>query len=750
LGISNFLGDKLRGYEQKVCKAEIIRLIELLEDYHKSFELFENLIIELRREIGKPELNDDQIKENLHALKNAIRANKKIEEMPVAAFLAADLTAKGQTLEIRMLKAVIFISSYHLFNLTGYEEVVKRAMREFRLMIERLNGRMINLLPDFTQDLSTVVSGIKKSRKICSDKAMDRRMGCIQALLDDFLKNKPVYSRNRLRSSTSDSTEKKGGNYQRKSSLALDEDDDFTYTGYLVRQQADYLVDVDHQEREGDQDRVSKYMSIKVIAPEAVTKSLALQNQRAKQIANQLVKREKQLSADWRYLTDFEIETFLNESFTQYSSDVSGVYMYLLLSLFSGRNIIEIVGMEKYRKEAPEFGWRQNNESIDLVYSLPLPEHRVKPRLESLIRRSSSELCISMPNCIGHVFLQQHERVDRSSIVDKAKAVLVEINKRCGTRLTINRLSNYMRYWFSRMGVDAVEVNLLLGDVSLQQAGIYYYQVGREKLLKEHHSYCAYLLRKTGIKNEFREVATGQDKVGSQLQILEDKVQEFFQAVQKKVIACRLKRNGSIEEFHNWYTVFILHLLNVSTGHRPVKNPYDSLRYFDLLGGTIFISDKEVRSELSARVLVLPEVVLKQIFEYLSHLEVLKDYFVDINSAIFETLVSVENGDEPLLFFFDESRIEFVEPRLLQKKLKDVLSLPLNWHRHFMRTKLRQMGFSGERVDCWMGHAAFDGEAFSRFSASAVSDLKEIAEEIDGYLTTQLCISPMAGWGDKA
>ena len=111
---------------------------------------------------------------------------------------------------------------------------------------------------------------------------------------------------------------------------------------------------------------------------------------------------------------------------------------------------------------------------------------------------------------------------------------------------------------------------------------------------------------------------------------------------------------------------------------------------------------------------------------------------------------SVEEGKAPLLFFVEDDKIKFVRPALLEKRLTSVLPLPLNWHRHFMRTKLRQLGFSGQQVDAWMGHAGFGGEAFSRYSGLAMRDLKDIAERIDTFLTDQLSIGPLAAWSNPA
>ena len=747
LKIEQFLGAGLLGYEQKYFAAQVLRLMDMLEKGHPDFKLFETHVTALREKLNRPDLTDEQFSNGLCLLQTRIISDQKIEALPVAAFLASNYPNFEQK-QTDMIKAIIFITSYHLINLTDYEKVIERAMTQIRLMNNRPILSMINWLPDFTQDLKTIKSEIEKSRILCRENKIVERMGSIQVLLANFLKNEPENTRKRASSKRSPPKER---NYKVERQQGSSEDDSYTYTEYFVSQQSDSIMDIDAQEREADQESVSKYFAAKMIAPAAVVKSLALQNQRAKQIANHIVKREKQLPADWSQLTDYEITTFLKEAFARYLSDSSGVYVRLLMSLLSGRSFAELISMPQYIKIKQPSGWRLKDSLVELVCNLQLPQHKIGQPLESLIQRSDSELTISIPRAIGDAFLYlPYNPLNNCALEEAAKAALAGINKKYNTRLSLNRLRSYLRYYLSCTGVDAVEINLLHGAPSLQDAGIYYYQIDSEQLAKRHHTYCIRLLRKVGKEYDRWLPQNRSRRIGSQLQLLEGNVKKLFQAIRQEADAYRLQGNQSLLEFHNVYTLFILHLLNLSSGHRPVKNPYDSIKYFDLEAGTVFISDKEVRSELSARTLALPKLAVTQVIEYLRHLQALKNYFIDINPSLYDTVQSVEEGKAPLLFFVEDDKIKFVRPALLEKRLTSVLPLPLNWHRHFMRTKLRQLGFSGQQVDAWMGHAGFGGEAFSRYSGLAMRDLKDIAERIDTFLTDQLSIDPLAAWSNPA
>ena len=135
-------------------------------------------------------------------------------------------------------------------------------------------------------------------------------------------------------------------------------------------------MDIDAQEREADQESVSKYFAAKMIAPAAVVKSLALQNQRAKQIANHIVKRENNylligLSSPIMKSLPFSKKPLLGICpIRQESMCVTQA------SLLSGRSFAELISMPQYIKIKQPSGWRLKDVSVELVCNLQLPQHK--------------------------------------------------------------------------------------------------------------------------------------------------------------------------------------------------------------------------------------------------------------------------------------------------------------------------------------------------------------------------------------
>lgn len=126
--------------------------------------------------------------------------------------------------------------------------------------------------------------------------------------------------------------------------------------------------------------------------------------------------------------------------------------------------------------------------------------------------------------------------LNNCALEEAAKAALAGINKKYNTRLSLNRLRSYLRYYLSCTGVDAVEINLLHGAPSLQDAGIYYYQIDSEQLAKRHHTYCIRLLRKVVKEYDCWLPQYKSRRIGSQLQLLEGNVKNYFKQSGKKLM----------------------------------------------------------------------------------------------------------------------------------------------------------------------------------------------------------------------
>ncbi len=323
------------------------------------------------------------------------------------------------------------------------------------------------------------------------------------------------------------------------------------------------------------------------------------------------------------------------------------------------------------------------------------------------------------------------------SLVPQIEQWLKALNDEFETRLTIGRVEDYLLNYLVFTGTDSVAIGLITGELSFHDAGIYYYQYDATQISAIHSGYLTTIHRLApaeiapgAIDNK---IDTNKKLGGSQLQVKPKAITELFNKISASVREAFHQRK--IAKLHNRYTLYVLHYLNLCTGHRPVNDPYDDLNAFDLNTRKLFISDKEARAGESSRIVCLSESAVLQIQHYLNHLKELAVFLDPIDRSISASIHETLAGKQPIFFFFDENRDGYqriaVQPRSLHKQLNGLFNLPLNWHRHVLRTFLAKQ-FSGEVVDSFMGHASLGKEGLTKFSGMSFKQLKAVASATSG------------------
>src|SRR5690554_2657154 len=190
------------------------------------------------------------------------------------------------------------------------------------------------------------------------------------------------------------------------------------------------------------------------------------------------------------------------------------------------------------------------------------------------------------------------------------ESFIKRINRVHSVRLTAARIADYFSYFMHRNGVDDVIAALLTGNPSIQPAGIYYQQFNSDHLRETYNNF----LRAVFKESTPRSINFAQHTYsgGSQLQVKDEVIVMLFAHLRGEV-----GNSNSLIDFHNSYTLYVLHLLNFATGHRPVRDPFEDIRSIDLNGGKIFISDKEARDVDASRTLIIPSVAIEQVNAYL-------------------------------------------------------------------------------------------------------------------------------------
>lgn len=220
-------------------------------------------------------------------------------------------------------------------------------------------------------------------------------------------------------------------------------------------------------------------------------------------------------------------------------------------------------------------------------------------------------------------------------------------------------------------------------------------------------------------------------------------------AIQKLVTGSRkyveqsIKQQSGISERHNAYTDYVLALLFTSTAHRPVIDPFQSLRQFDLSNGLLLVSDKVSNESRAWSLVSLPPTAVRQVEGYLEYLKKLSAWMsVEPNGrAIAKEINNLSIGDDsvlPLFFYLNETAGEWrsIKPGEMEKRLTTLWSFPINFLRHIAATELTRKTQRADWAQIQLGHTEGIDHHFGRASTESVIDvLPVIGKNLNDVLT---------------
>ena len=188
---------------------------------------------------------------------------------------------------------------------------------------------------------------------------------------------------------------------------------------------------------------------------------------------------------------------------------------------------------------------------------------------------------------------------------------------------------------------------------------------------------------------------------------------------------------AEISHFHNRYTLYTVLMAGFCTGYRAVKDPFPAIPDIDRETGLCVISDKDGPDFYNSRLVWLPSMLISQLDHYDEHRNVVISMLVMNNDNI-ERLSTL-----PDLFFLDDKlHVLPVRPSTLKPLLEDLLPLPINTNRRYLRTHLRLRGCPTEIVDAFMGHWARGEEPWGRYSSLSYGQITtELKRHLEPLIT---------------
>ena len=332
---------------------------------------------------------------------------------------------------------------------------------------------------------------------------------------------------------------------------------------------------------------------------------------------------------------------------------------------------------------------------------------------------------------------------------EETSKVFAEIYKKTGIIITQTQFSNYLVRWLQQTRVDQGVAGILAGKTAKQCAPIAYSFIEADRIITIWQEYMTTLGLPVNIE-------MSKKAVGSRLypnsETFIQLIHVYQQYVQSYLRSRKSKRSPA-----NWHNLFIRHcllILNLSTGARPVTDMYGVRQDYCLHSRLIRISDKEARSVPAGRLIPLTDVAVQQLQYLERHLRHMADQFQYKYPELAIAAKNALTSTGPLLFWVNEPvaiqqsvsyQVESITPTSLANYFDNVLPLPVNWHRHAVRSHLLSKNVSTVLIDAVLGHEDMGHEYTNTMSGASLRELFEIPRVLDDWFS-ELKLECIEGW----
>jgi hypothetical protein len=313
------------------------------------------------------------------------------------------------------------------------------------------------------------------------------------------------------------------------------------------------------------------------------------------------------------------------------------------------------------------------------------------------------------------------------------------VNDRTGSRLTTARIAQFLTRQVVAQCGDWADAALLSGSGDAN-ARLYYYTPTHAHLQARYHDLWEGVGKGLGLSIGKSAPATppatavepGPSQfIGSRGCPTDEAVDAM---VPNLIAYCRSKLRGRRSEaryrvVHNAIAMYTCLMVLWHSGMRAVTEPVE-LDLYDPATGVLGASDKDNDSYYASRVVWLLPLVQRQIQAYWRHLDCLKAKLPD-------STASLGKG----LFLFDSNgEVAAISIQALRNVLPSSYPFRLNAQRHYLRTRLRELGVPAQTIDALLGHGAPGQEPYATHSCYSVQRMRR---EVEPALRS---LSEKAGW----
>lgn len=356
------------------------------------------------------------------------------------------------------------------------------------------------------------------------------------------------------------------------------------------------------------------------------------------------------------------------------------------------------------------------------------PDHRI----EKHYRCPGRQILLRFPSYfeVGERLLQRARRQgsrrlfhrlredDLERVTAALESYINDLNIRHHTALTLIRISRHLANSVYALGGDIAEALALSHQhKDSNDPRLYYYAPSVGHLARQYDRVWDPLARimngSSGLADDYGlldDTHIGSAAVPLLPRIRSDVVTLANQVGGQMAIRGRRSRS-SWWLVHNVFTAYVIRQVQWMTGIRAVRDPIE-LQNYDSRSGFLRINDKDSADNYGARVVWLIPAVQRQVQVYLQRTE----------------LAAKARSEDPanLAFRFIEWGGQIIDVSWAALEQFTTCEFPYapNAHRHYQRTRLRELGIDAGYVDAWLGHGGIGREPYARHSAITPQDVR--------------------------
>lgn len=328
------------------------------------------------------------------------------------------------------------------------------------------------------------------------------------------------------------------------------------------------------------------------------------------------------------------------------------------------------------------------------------------------------------------VLEMREKRITAEECVSEFKSFLTAIRPTNGEKVTPERLAKALAFYKHEFGISSFEWAFIADEGKTLFAQNSYVAFRASALLKKLMRFMSQFIDVDMLRSYVQHEISDDHRFGSQRALTRTSVKKLFSYIIEKLKSALLYQYD-FRAIFNWYTIYVVHVLQFATLHRPSDDVFRTLQFFCFESNTVEIQDKNIESLRVIPICNFAARVLKGYRQYLEKLVAhIRFSYPTVAAELKSTLAGRANifrgwGKEGLLEDFKSLNAEYDSHTLFR----------LNWHRHFVMTQLIDGEADRYKVATYSGHRLQHEHANERSKSTSFEILREISDDIESLIS---------------